>query len=192
MNESYKKSILSLLTITLRVKRGKVISKGTKGHQNIKWFNCGKRGHLKRGCRQCIPWNNIYSAVHTNRRLQASDIWRRCGNAWPMNGEQKEKNKATCYRQKTPWGASHSPPNQTWSSHFQSLRRTNLPEELENLISVTKKPQNIWVIFSQTYINDQRTKPRVQTKKVIMKGLSVTAAEVAIITQESWQPNWPL
>ena len=47
--------------------------------QNAKCFNCGRIGHLRGGCRQEIPRNNISSGNGKSRRPQPSGICRKCG-----------------------------------------------------------------------------------------------------------------
>ena len=37
---------------------GDVISRGLRKNRNVKWYNYGKQGHLKRDCTQGIPRNN--------------------------------------------------------------------------------------------------------------------------------------
>ena len=58
---------------------GEAISKGMRRHQTLKCFTCGRKGHVRRYCRQGIPRNNISSGNGKNRRPWPSGICRRCG-----------------------------------------------------------------------------------------------------------------
>ena len=40
---------------------GEVIFRGLRKNQNVKYYNCGKQGHVKRDCRQGILRNNVFS-----------------------------------------------------------------------------------------------------------------------------------
>ena len=47
-------------------------------------------------------------------------------------------------------------------------------------------------IFWQTFKNDQRRKLRVCINGIVIEGLLDPGVAVAIITPESWHPDWPL
>ena len=58
----------------------KAIFKGMRRHQTAKCINCGRKGHLRRDCRQGIPRNNISSGNGKNRRTQPrymQKVWQR-------------------------------------------------------------------------------------------------------------------
>ena len=64
--------------------------------------------HLRRDCRQDIPRNNVSSGNDPHRRPNLLDYTEDVAKAdiEPMNVDQQETNKATCYNLETPWEAS--------------------------------------------------------------------------------------
>ena len=51
---------------------GEEISKGRRRHQNAKYFNCDRIGHLRKDCRQGISKNIVSFWKDKNRRSQTS------------------------------------------------------------------------------------------------------------------------
>ena len=47
-------------------------------------------------------------------------------------------------------------------------------------------------MFWQRVVNDQRPKLMVQMNGVDIEGLVDTGADVSILSQKSWNPDWPL
>lgn len=47
-------------------------------------------------------------------------------------------------------------------------------------------------VFWQTVINDERPKLKIKLNGIEIEGLLDSSADVPIISQESWNPNWPL
>lgn len=74
-----------------KIWREEAISKGLKGHQDVKCFNCDKSGHLRRSCRQGVPINNVSSRDDPSRRSQPSGLCKRCGKDqhWTNKGRSK-------------------------------------------------------------------------------------------------------
>lgn len=46
--------------------------------------------------------------------------------------------------------------------------------------------------FWQTVINDERPKLKIKLNGIEIEGLLDSGADVPIISQELWNPNWPL
>ena len=72
--------------------------------QNTKCFNCGRIGHLTRGCRQGVPRNNVSFGNDPNRGPKLLDYAEDVAKAdtGTMNVDQKEANKVTHYYWETP------------------------------------------------------------------------------------------
>ena len=87
-------------------REGKAISNGKRRHQNIKCFNCGRMGHLRRDCRQGIPRNNVSSENGKDWKTQPSGICRRLAmsDTGPMNVGKNKTDQATRYHWENPWG----------------------------------------------------------------------------------------
>ena len=59
---------------------GEEISNGIRRHQNVKCFNCGRIGHLRRNCGQGIPRDDVSSMNGKNSHSRScSGICRRYG-----------------------------------------------------------------------------------------------------------------
>ena len=66
-----------------------MISKKFKKNQKFRCFNCGKQDHLKRGCRQDLPRNNVFSTDNSISRPRPSTVCRRCGKGQHWTNEYR-------------------------------------------------------------------------------------------------------
>ena len=58
---------------------GQLISREPRSSSNVRCFNCGMPGHIKRNCKQGIPRNNTFARNNPNRMPLPSGLCRRCG-----------------------------------------------------------------------------------------------------------------
>ena len=58
---------------------GEFISRGTRTSPNVRCFNYGMPGHIKRNCKYSIPKSNIFDRNNPNRTPLPSGLCRTCG-----------------------------------------------------------------------------------------------------------------
>ena len=66
---------------------GETISKGMRRHQNARWFNRDRIGHMRWDCIQGIATNNVFSGNGKNRRYQSSGLCGKCGKGQHWTNE---------------------------------------------------------------------------------------------------------
>ena len=102
---------------------GEAIFKGVRRHHNVKCFNCGRIGHLRRDCIPGIP--KIMSPLRMMKieSLHLLDYVEDTAKAdiGPMKVDQQKTRNSTQYHWKTPWGVTRRPKGQTLSGRSQSL-----------------------------------------------------------------------